>query len=657
MLQTDSMHKALQNRLYSKGEVPHNVFNNYKGVHKFNRYFYLQVGEVIEVDTTRYRIKVRWITSRGTSDWMPISFAYCGPAGCMGMVPEEHSIGIFGYLDNGDGSGSPLLVSYIPTGMDMGLNYNTLKFKPDSIATEDKNEFQYRFRKLQQGEMIMSSPLGAYSFISDNAEISDSMQDSIILRYSDQSLIATSINNFMFADGASVRAGLAIRNNFNLFDAEGNRIEDVNAREISLPDGRENVYIVPFGDPIEYDTQFYTEYRVDVDEIADNVLDSNDINESSPLSTRDPIVNLVMGNYIEANENDKNYGKILRPILFNTRDDDTGNFNFAQCVQNKGLDEVSSLGLAYALRFLKSGTFIGIDKEGHYYMNLSSSIANPLGGGRSMSILAQGNLKEIWGKAAEDGNSWDLTAKGGVKWDIGSHSDKKSNRSIEIKTDSGVYLEAGDEDDSGYARQELAHGNAYEFVNGTKTEIITETHDLTISGLREEHIMGSASSKYDVDKSVNILGVSSEVVVKEKQCRFGKRKTSITNGNDELDITKGDLTESIKFGNRKCSIITGSIEEDIKAGDHKTSILKGDYEVSVGVGNIKIKTGVGDINISAKKNIEISALLKAILKGIKVELGNNPGGGVVVGAGTMPSHFDYVTGAPLKGALTVSAGP
>lgn len=646
----------LDKRSYSRGEVPPHVFNNFQGVNKFNRYFYIHVGEILEVDIARYRMKIRWLTSRGSPEWMPISFAYAGPAGFLGIIPEEHALGIFGFYDQGDGHGIPLLLSYLPAGLDIGLNYNNLKLKPDSISTEDERTIQYRFRKLRPGELMMSSPFGGQILTADSVEISDNMQDSIILRYFDQSIISNSINNFMFADGVSVRAGLAIRNSMNLFNSDGSRIEGINGRETSLW-GREVIYIVPFGQRIEYDTQFYSEYRIDVDEIADNVLDSNDITGTGALSTRNPIVSLVMGNYIGANDKNQNYGQILRPVLFGSRDDINGNFSLVQCVQNKGLDEVTTLGLAYALHSLKSGTFIGIDKEGHYYMNLSGSIANPLGGGRSMSILAQGNLKEVWGQAAEDGNSWDLTAKGGIVWNIGQHNPRKLSRSIDIKTDSGIYIEAGSADEEGRARQDISYGDAYEYVNGTKTEVITDTHDITISGLREEHIMGSASSKYDVDKAVNVQGVFSEVAVKEKQCRFGRRKTAITNGNDELEITKGDLTEDIKFGNRKTSIITGNIEQTITAGNYKTSIVKGDYEVSVGVGNVTIKTGIGDINISAKKNIEISALIKAVFKGLKTELGTSPGGGVVIGAGTTPSHFDYVTGSPLKGALTVSAGP
>jgi len=324
--------QGFDNRVYSKGEEPGRLVAT-GGPNKYNRYFYLKVGQIIDVDYDVYRILVRWISggggqgSAGSPSWIPITFAYCGPAGCMGMVPEKNSIGVFGYYDEGEGKGSPLLLTYLPASLDIGLENNALKIRPDSVANEDTNVIQYRFRKLNKGEIIVASPLGSSLLTSDNIELIDSVQDSFQLRSSDQSIIANSINNFMFADGASVRSGLAIRNSMNLFNPDGSRIEDTNGRELSLKDGEENIYIVPFGRPIEYDTQFYSEYRVDVDELGDNNFDSNDVDSYSPLSTRDPVVSFALGNLIGANESEKTYGQILRPILFNSRNDREGSFN------------------------------------------------------------------------------------------------------------------------------------------------------------------------------------------------------------------------------------------------------------------------------------------------------------------------------------------
>jgi len=639
-------------RVYHKGEKPAHFIGRDQGSYRYHRYLYLRIGEVLEIDPEVYRMKIRWITGSGVPAWMPITFAYNGPSGCIGAMPEEHAVGIFGYYDEGTGKGSPVCLGYIPAGMLASFNYNVSKISPDAVPNEDANEILYRFRKLNAGDMIMASPRGGSVFVNNNIEIADSKQNSFVIRETDGSVIHTSINNFMFADGASVRSGPIIRNSMMLFDENGNRITGTNAREL-----KKSIYIVPFGNRIEYDSQFYTEYRIDVDERGDGAIDSNDINDRNNLSLRDPIVSLVLGNYVGNDIKEKTYGAILRPVLFSSRYDKQGSFDLIQCAQNKGVDEVSTAGLAYALHFLKSGTFMGVDKEGHYYLNLAATQGNPIGSGRSMSVLAQGNLKEIWGYASEDGNSWDLTTKGGIRWYVGQHNTVEKSRSIHIQTSSGMYLEVGGADEDGFAKQENIFGDTSIFTGGNKTEVTLGTDTLTVDGLKTEHIMGSASETVDTDKSINVSGIFTEVAIKEKQCRFGTRKTTITSGNDELEIIKGDLTETIKtFGNRKTTLIgPGNIEEMIMTGDRKTTIVSGSYKITLTGGDMNIVAPTGTVSIIGTK-MEVTATSSVTIKSPSVELGFGPTGGVVTGSSGTPSHFDYVTGAPLKGAMTVKAG-
>ena len=641
-------------RIFHKGEKPSDVFNNYHGANKYNKYFYERIGEVLEIDYDRYRMKIRWADGSGAPSWMPISFAYAGPSGCLGMIPEEHAIGIFSFYNEGQGKGSPIGVSFLPTALAQALEYNTVKINPDQISNEDENLIRYKFRPLTDGDMNMSSPLGGNVFVNKNVEIGDELHDSILIRSSDQSIIQTSLNNFIFSDGVAVYAGPIIRNDMSLFDSDGKRIENTNGRETTLSDGRDCIYSVPFGKRIEYDTKFFSEYRIDASEICDGILDENDINGYTSTSTRDPIVRLVMGNYVgTANGNN---GVILRPVLFKSRSDDQGSFYFVQCSQKKGVDEPSKLGLAYALHCLKSGAFMGLDKEGHYHLYLPASITHPLGAGRSMSILADGNLKEIWGMSADDNNSWDLTAKGGIRWDVGNHNSVSENRSIDIRTSSGVYYEYGGADESKFAKQERVLGPSTEFVGGKRTEEVSGNYELTVDGLKTETIRGAASSTYSADKSINVSGIYNEIVVKEKQAQYGKRKVTVS-GDDELTIVKGNLTQTILgFGNKKTTLQgAGSIEESILTGNRKISIKAGNYDLKVSSGQVNIKTSLGTVTVKGT-TVEVEGTASVTVKGIKVYLGGGSRGGVVTGQPGVPSHLDYVTGVPLKGAMTVSAG-
>lgn len=641
----------MKNRYYAPGEQPHRSF-----VDKANQYFYVRTGIIEEVNLDKYTMTVRWEPGNGSRDNIPISFPYAGPAGFIGMLPEKGSMGIFAWYNSGVGGGSPLCVGFLPAGLDAGLNYNVVKIHPDQIPTSDVNEIQFKFRKLGDGDLIVASSKGSEIILNENVELRDNAQDSFHMRDEDQSIIATSLNNFIFADGVSISSGPAMRNSLVLYDQNGRKIQN-NGSLVSLPDGKENIYIVPFGADITYDTQYYSEFRVDVDELVDGKLDLNDINGSSPLSTRDPLITMAMGNYIGADRtNPQQYGELLKAVLFSSSNDLKGNFGLEKAIQNNAMDEPSIIGLVYALHSLKSGCFVGIDKEGHYYMNLPASKSNPLGAGRSMSTLAQGNLKEIWGASAEINNSWDLSTTGGVRWNIGAHNTNLRGRSIDIKTSRGINVEVNGNDDDGYAKKEKYRGNVYENVGGNKTEISSNL-TLLINGLKTEDIGGSHTQSIQSDKSVNVLGVYSETVTKEKQSKYGSRKTTITpKGNDELEVNAGDIQETITtFGQKKLSVNGGNIQQNIGNGVYETLIKVGNYTLDVKTGTIEIKTAVGTVTISGTA-VEIKGTASVSVDAPIVRLGKNaPIGGVVTGLPGIPSHVDYIVGIPLKGSLKVSA--
>jgi hypothetical protein len=646
-------------RFYNRGEKPGHVFEQHAGSNKYNRYFFLKVGRVVELDFDKYQFKVEWVTGSGSPSWMPISFPYIGPAGCIGTVPEIGALGIFGYMNEGTGTGTPICLTWIPVSLQSALDHNYIKLNPDSIPTDEENIVFLKFRKLQRGDVIVSSLLGGQLFVNSDIELKDSLQDKIQIRSSDQSIIMTSLNNYVFSEGVARYAGQVIRNKIPLFDADGNRIQNINAREASGLDGRNTKYLVPYGKPIDEHTQYYSEYRLDVSDLSDGVLDTNDINSMSHMVSRTPIVTFALGNYVGSLESSSRYGKILRPTLYANRLDKEGQFNLVECTQTNGMDQVDKLGLAFAIHLLNTDAFMGFDKEGHFYHYMGSSTsANPQGAGTSMSVLAQGSRKEIWGADANDGNSWDFSTRGGIKWDIGAHTGGFKNRSIDITTTSGVRLEISGSDADGIAKQEIICGDQNTSINGQDSLQVTGNSILDVWGLKKEDIGGSATYAYQSDKSENVLGVYTQVVIKEMQGKFGKRKETVLLG-QELEIMTGDMVESIKtFGSKKTTLTLGNIEETIIAGNRKISIIAGKFTVDVKAGNIEITTLAGTAKLSGSLGVTVSSLAKAEVKALSVNLGMGPiRSGVVTGLpGGIPSHFDYVCGIPPRACMTVKAG-
>jgi hypothetical protein len=644
-------------QIFNKGQKPHDVFSQNAGPYKFNRYFYLRVGRVVEIDYEKYKFKVEWVTGGGSPGWIPISFPYVGPGSCIGTMPEIGSLAVCGYLDEGTGKGTPFCLSFVPVGLQQALEHNAVKQLPDQISTEEDNLFYFKFRKLQKGDLIMTSLWGGEIFVNRDIELKDGLRDTILMRSSDQSIITTSLNNFIFSNGVSINSGSIIRNKMPIFDANGVRIPNQLAREVSLPDGRDNIYIVPYGDRVEENAMFYTEYRIDVDDLVPGELDTNDINSQTVLSNKDPIVSLVLGNYVGSVDTSNRYGKVLRPVLFSSPSDYNGQFSMIECVQNKGVDEVGKIGLAYAVHLLKNDSFMGFDKEGHFFLNMSASTsANPMGAGRSMSMLGVGNLKEIWGQSADDGNSWDLSTKGGVKWSIGQHNAKNKNRSIDIRTSSGIKVEVRNNDEEGFAKQELLYGNQKISVGGDETIEVQGQSDLIIHGLRHEQIFGAASYDYHASKSENCAEIYTQTVVKEMQGNFGKRKEKVLQG-QELTIVAGDDVESITtYGNKKTTLTAGNIEDNIIAGNRKVNIVAGNYTIGITAGNIEISTSAGQAKVSGSLKAILQSLVEADVSALKVSLGSVPvKGGVVTGLPVAPSDFCKVTGIPYRGSSTVQS--
>ena len=91
-------------------------------------------------------------------------------------------------------------------------------------------------------------------------------------------------------------------------------------------------------------------------------------------------------------------------------------------------------------------------------------------------------------------------------------------------------------------------------------------------------------------------------------------------------------------------------------GSYKTTVGAGSYTINVGTGTVSISSTAGTVSMSGTA-VTITGNLAVQVNAPIVQLGNGALiGGVVSGLPGIPTHFDYVTGLPLKGSLKVSVG-
>jgi hypothetical protein len=575
-------------------------------------------------------------------------------------------------------------LGYLPPGIAVSPEYLSTRIFPKEAGLDElENKFYLKFRELRKGEVILGSDYGSEIFLDKNVELHDESGTTFLLRHSDQSAIFSGLNNYEFTDGVWKSSGLIQRNSLNYKDKNGEEDPGSTAEERILSDYRKVVYIKPANQDLSYGTKIYTEYRVEVDELGRRMPPLNDINAIKNTTERDPVVVLGMGNLVGNDSKDlSNYGKLLGVRLFDSAKSTKGSFEFIPLSAAGGIDYPSSLGMAYSLWCPKNNSFMGIDKEGHFYQYVpASSSTNPLGPGRSLSILAQGSKKEMLG-ASGDGLSWDFTARGGVKWLIGQGNQSNSKRSIDIRTQGPAYFEYGQPSESVLLDVNSGEPKGLKDLSSYgKIERVVGNYREDIEGSRESRVEGSDREFIDGIKEINCTTITintesqrnefikdnyAVTVLKEMSGKFGSRVTTIMNGSDELNVLKGNVKRTIQtVGNFVTETRAGNIEEKILTGDRKFTSKLGNYSVNCGIGDITVKTTTGTITIKTDTGaVQISALSSMNLNckgpvsisGLTVSLGSSPAkGAVVTGIPGVPSHFDYVTGAPLIGSVTVKA--
>jgi len=660
------------NAMKPKGWIPGPSSSPSLGMRKREDVTFL-VGTVTDIDVDRYTMEVETFGGYGPLKNIPITQPFAGTSSYVATMPEVGSTVI---LANQFNFCYP--IAYIPNYVH-GLDAKNVRIYPDGVNLPQPNEIFYKFPKLMPGYLALSSNEGVEAFFGEKFVLRHMMDEFVVDGRLDQ-MVATSLNNFMFSGGVWRNSGVVTRNFLKKSLTDEGQFANVEM----FKDGTSRCRLRQSTG----DSRLFTEYLVEVEDMTIDQAPRNEVNSAMPDDERKPVAVLAMGNLVGNDFGTDNYGKLLKVGLFNSANDDEGMMTFEPITG----DDAVKYGMALSLycpqfRNSETGSFIGMDKEGHYYQFVRSASAGGLGNGRSMSIVAQGSKKEIFGQEAKYGLSWDMVTNGGIRWSVGQCGERDgspyANRSIDVRTKSAAFYMYGEgndpdvydftddtklvEDLRKYKKIEKVEKDERHEVGGNRETIIRSSDMVQIEGMLRESVGGAFTLNVGQDMNIAVTSVFSEKVTKEKQETFGSRMTRITSGDSELEVKSliGNIKETItKVGSKITKVTTGNIEEQIKFGYRKTEITTGDSSVAIKAGGYTVSTKSGNVSLSTKVGTfeaksSVSASLVASLAGtVSVEGGSinlkskeKLMGGIV----TDKTHFDYITGAPLVGSKTVKA--
>ena len=645
-------------------------------LHSSRVYDEIYVAEIQQVSPESNSFSVQTRDGSGQISDLQMNFPGFGNSSFMGVMPEISSLVILLKLPGVD---QYYVLGYLPPDPFGGRRYRLLeKWQKDQggYYEELQRVVASRMRTMAPGDAYIAAKGGSEIYLDEDVEIHGQSGDEVRIRSSDHSVLATSRNNFMFANGVWRSAGPIQRNSLKTTD-KMQPIDGLEAVKVTLSDNREVVYMV---DALAYGTEVPVEYRLDVEDRVKFHQPLNDVNAEANISHRVPVASLVMANMVGNDEKSVGtYGQYLAPSFLGQSLTDAG-LLFKPLSRTGSGNQLKDKGVAWG--FDQPGlAFTGSDKEGvsHRFMGMSRGNS----AGLSMETAAKGGRRDSWGKLRDTGLSWEAQFRGGIDWSVGKRDSNltlgNQPYSLNLRMAGPAYIEYGPSslgsetlnsigdataplnayEKGSYGRVERVQGNSRDEVAGKYELSVGGDIVWEIGGSFKYSLGGSFVDSSMGDRTINTTSAFSTNSLKI-QNTSGSRTEKFVKGSDDKIVMLGGVSETLAAGSRTTTIAAGGIVETLAAGSRTTTIGAGSVTTTVGAGSISSTTGAGAISLStvagvvtfAGMLVSTTALTAIDLQAPIVGMGLLPTRSGIV---TMQSHKCYITGLPPIPSLTCLA--
>lgn len=689
--------------------------------HKGPLRFALRVGQITRIDYENFVCDIQWRQgATPPAREVQISGSYWSKRGFLGAMPEVGSVVICGFsAAHEDAAIKPYILSYLPNGFQTALG-----FDPFGFAERDTDEInqplqdlqreldgiygptRHKFRKIYPGDIYAASDKGAELILDTDAHLFSKSGGELWLRSEDQSLITTTLDSYTTTAATRRRSGRITRSALtlpvDLTVGENARIEpdtvlyqllldaglifedgsfppDINQLPYIPLESGERLGLVTenLADVTDPDVRVFTEDRMEIQEFTDQRLpypdhygfDGDKIGEAPAWSLFiERVVGTVVGNDPYSARGRSQYGKLLKPVLFDTPNATSGQARL-EPVQNSAQSDEKGLAGAYLYRMQRPDglgeMFVSHDKEGHVFLSIpaSTSKKSNLGAGRSVEAELKGSAKVVMGANKNDRSSLDLNMTGGMKWTLGTLN--TTNRSLDLNARGGLGLKIGADLDGASVTGEMA-GDMGLALEGSMGVSVTEDYIVEANGQMSTSAEAQEQSVGNGDFNQNVLSNINRNIKGQVTSNIGEgRKTTIAKPSttgpsaEELRILTGNrqttfgapATDTITFASSGSRTVqsTGPLTatwQSATSGNFSFQATGGTYSVTLGSGVVSMTAA--NINLTGSTNVTITAPNINVTG--RVALGNPTAALAVVGGVPGPSpYIDPLTGLPLTG--------
>lgn len=695
--------------------------------------FGLKVGLITRVDELHMKCDVKVLTGGGHRYEVDLTQGMAGPRSFFGGIPEVNSIVLIGYRRKHKQQYEAVILGYMPTGHKSGLRFDPFaQVDPSEISAEEKENFadligkptRYKRLMMRPGDVGGMSAAGSEFVLSKDIRMANRAGDIFELRDSDRTLVAQSVYRVEAESGVHRFSG-PIRRSLLWLPPDilktGHTLKSPTDRYF----GRDELQAAgpgPKGGPSKFansagtllgafndETEFppvtysngkrsffpstvpaenfeakdshaepYTEHRLEMHHTTDTSADVLDEIDGFTIAPRvkyiEQVLGTVVGNDAFSGMGQRQYGRVLKPKVFDSFDQTTpGKFSLEEVPRGPLAPdvEVDTMAGAYLFKITPPHGVnsdqpfgVSVSKQGKLFVQVPGSRVESYADGATKNVSAElnmlGALKAHIGASAPDNVSVHLTLDGGIVADIGSNADGQAIKVRYHSSYSAEYVGVPDINDVAYSM--VITGNSEILCSADAVENIQGAKSTTVSGgyaILADRLQMQAQSGYTLN-----AGESNVLVSGKSQYNYAQQ-----------------VLENVVTGGKVSTVLAGGVLQTVVAGAHVTNVLggattinsaAGTYSVLVGSGGIAMSAAAGAVAISAATgavSIGAAAGAVAVTAGLAMNLTagvavslltpqvliGGPGAvlGVCRGAPVLPPgtpSLDWVTGLPLQGS-------